>query len=354
MSSGQMSRRKFLAVVGGAGGALGVAGLGSWRLLGGGAGSASAAGGFAVDPGVEVVEVASGFADAAVWKDELLTLRAGPVGSGIVLRSETTGTDHPVDTPVGFTARCVGVIDDTLIIGGHQDVDTGQMTFQADADYEQLLRAAGSQSALLLAQPHRPIARPHVHTDHERRAVGISTADLEEWKSEEVKFSDGTNGSIAAILEHSSLAALDHYSYPGHTDSIYEVALFRISSMLSGTAEFVAPAQEVDHGAVWGAVGTWPHDVVVVSDRYGTRGYRATGELEFSIGDGSRLLGVRSIGTELEAYVSGFDSAKHSRIYASGEEVARRPMNDLALHQVAPDISLALSDRRLAGVFPTA
>lgn len=353
MSSGQMSRRKFLAIVGGAGGALGVAGLGSRRLLGGGDGSASPAAVFAVDPGVEIVEVAPGFVDAAVWNDDLLTLRAGPAGTGIVLRSETTGTEHPVDAPDGFAARCVGVIDDTVVVGGHQDVETGQMTFRADADYEQLLRAAGSQSARLLAQPHRPIARPHVHTDHERRAVGISTVDLEEWTSEEVKFSDGTNGSIAAILEHSSLAALDHYSYPGYTDSIYEVALLGISSILSGTAEFAAPAQEVDHGAVWGAVGTWPHDVVVVSDRYGTRGYRATGELEFSIEDGSRLLGVRSIGTQLEAYVSGLGIARHSRIYASGEEIARRPMNDLMLHQVAPDISVALSDRRLAGVFPT-
>lgn len=351
-SSGPMSRRRFLAVVGGAGGALGMAGLSGWRLLGGGDGSVSAAGGLAVDPGVEIVEVQSGFVDATVSNDELLTLRASNAGTGIVLRSETTGTDHPVDGPDGFTARCVGVIDGTIIIGGHRNVKTGQMAFRADADYEQMLRAAGRQSASLLAQPRRPAAVPHVHVEYERRAVAVSTVDLSEWNHNEVKFSDGTNGSIAAILEHSSAMAMDHYFYPEHTDSIYEVALVGASSMLSGEPEFAVPTQEIDHGAVWGSVGVLPHEVVIVSDRHGIRGYRTTGELEFSIVDGSRLLGVHARGSELNVAVSGPNGIRESRLYAAGEEMAREPAGNLAFHQISSRISLAFSDRKLAGVFP--
>ncbi len=351
-STRPMSRRRFLALVGGAGGALGAAGLGGWRLLSSGDGSVSAAGGITVDPDVEIVAVEPGFVDATVWNDDLLTLRAAADGSGIVLRSEADGTERTVDGPDGFTARCVGVIDDTIVIGGHRNVRTGQMAFRADADYEQLLRAAGPQSALLLGQPHRPAAVPHVHVGYERRAVAASTVDLSEWNHNEVKFSDGTNGSIAAILEHSSTAAMDHYSYPEHTDSIYEVVLIGVSSVLSGEPELGGPSQEIDHGAVWGSVGVLPHEIVIVSDRHGIRGFRTTGELEFSIADGSRLLGVRARGNELDVAVSGPNGIRESRLYASGEELDREAASSLTFHQISSRISLAFSDRKLAGVFP--
>ena len=226
MSSTQpMSRRRFLAVVGGTGGALGVAGLGGWRLLGGGEGSGPAAGGLAVDPGVEIVEVQPGFADATVWNDELLTLRAATDGSGIVLRSETTDTDHPVDAPDGFAARCVGVIDDTIVIGGHRNVEFARTAFESGIEYETLLRSAGPQAQTLLDQPSRPITYPHEHVSIGRSATVTHTNDLEAWRNQTINMSDGTGASLATIFPSSVTFALERYSDPEHADSIYEVAL---------------------------------------------------------------------------------------------------------------------------------
>ena len=250
-SSQPMSRRRFLAVVGGTGGALGVAGLGGWRLFGGAGGSqAQTLAAAGVDAGVEVVEVEAGFVDATVWDDQLLTLRAAPDGPGIVLHSETTGQDHPVQTPEGFTARCVGVIDDTIVIGGHREIETGQVSFEAGTDYETLLKLAGPEAEALLSQPGRPAAAPHQRTLRGKFASLVITRDIGSWTSHEVLLPDRTGGSVAAVLERSGTLAMDHYRFPSEADSNYEAVLIGAVAALGGTGQFRDWSQSVDHGSI--------------------------------------------------------------------------------------------------------
>lgn len=354
MSSGQMSRRKFLAVVGGAGGALGVAGLGSWRLLGGGTGAASPAERFAVDPGVEVVEVAPGFVDAAVWEGDLFTLRAGPVGSGIILRSETTGTDHPVNTPDRFTARCVGVIDDTIIVGGHREVEAGRMSFEEGTSYETLLRLAGAEATALLSQPVRPVAHAHEHTIVNKITSLATSEDIGKWNARDVVLPDNTGGSIAAVLERSGALALDHYRFPSSADSNYEAVLIDAAGALKGLGQLRNWSKSVDHGSIISSASGPSNDVVIVSDRYGIRCFDHDGIGVFDFDDGL-LYAVQPLSGDLSDVtavgVITFEGKVETRFYSYGTEFASPVSVMLLTHQISPHVTLAAPAGRVSSVF---
>ena len=360
MSSTQpMSRRRFLAVVGGTGGALGVAGLGGWRLLGGGEGSGPAAGGFAVDPGVEIVEVEPGFADATVWNDELLTLRAATDGSGIVLRSETTDTDHPVDAPDGFAARCVGVIDDTIVIGGHRNVEFARTAFESGIEYETLLRSAGPQAQTLLDQPSRPIAYPHEHVSIGRSATVTHTNDLEAWRNQTINMSDGTGASVATIFPSSVTFALERYSDPEHADSVYEVALVNFnpaefkstSTGISLVVNDAHPSFRIDHGSVWGSATGFGTDLIVVGDRSGMTCYSDLGQRVFVLDDGSYLLGIHATDNLVRATVYNPNNEHEVREFDNtGAEIERYPASGAVIHQAKADIILAASLGKKAAI----
>jgi hypothetical protein len=353
MSSGQMSRRKFLAVIGGAGSALGIAGLSGWRLLGnGGESSAPVAGEFAVDPGVEVVEVAPGFVDATVWNDELLTLRASPAGTGIVLHSETTGTHHPIDVPDGFAARCVGVIDDTVVIGGHRHMEADESAFDVGAGYDSLLRRSGAETGLLLSQPGRPVVVPYRYRPVERVATAITSSDLASWAPRDLYLPTGTAGSVAAVLEHSSHLALDRYAYAEHPDSVFEAYLLAGDSA-KPTADGLHRYRSlpIDHGSIWGAVADERQDLVVIDDRQGIVCYGEDSQVVFSIPDGSDLLGVQfQVGQSIATIVSA-DGNRETRIYSDGREVNRQVAGNLVAHQVSPQLTIATSTGKAAALF---
>ncbi len=123
-----------------------------------------------------IVRVEPGFVDATSWRDDLFTLRQGP--AGMLLRSETAARDHVVSVSDGFAGRCLGVHENLLVIGGHRLVQTGTTTFEAGTPYETLLAQAGHESKALLAQPERPIVRPHRHIFVERFPSLLVTEDL--------------------------------------------------------------------------------------------------------------------------------------------------------------------------------
>ena len=253
-SSEPMSRRRFLAVVVGTGSALGVAGLGGWQLLLGRdslRADSFAATGIVADQGVEIVEVAPGLVDATVWNDQLLTLRANEKGTGIILRSETSGTDYPVNAPDGFAARCVGVIDNTLIIGGHREVETGRMEFHTGTDYEMIAAAAGRLSGLLLSEPARPIVSGYTHLIVDTFPTLLTSEDPGRWDGHGMSQSH-QGGSIGTVLESSGMIAVDRYLDAEIPDSVFEVAFVEPEAWLQGVEYSARAPIVVDHGALWG------------------------------------------------------------------------------------------------------
>lgn len=353
MSTGPMSRRHFLAVIAGTTGAAAAAGLGGWRLLGSRGSSLPAAASFAADPGVEIVEVQPGFVDATVWNDELLTLRASPTGTGIMLRSETADTDHPVDAPEGFAARCVGVIDNTIIIGGHREYEIRRVVFQAGEDYGTLLRQAGDEADLLLTQPGRPAAHAHERSIVPKIATVAVAEAFDDWSSRELSFPEGTGGSIAAVLETSSDLALDHYRFPDLADSNFEAALIDGRAALVGTGEFRAWSQPVDHGSIVNSASAPGIDLIVISDRHGTRCFDQNGSPVFDFDD-ALVHSVQPLSDDL-ADITAVGALTHegrieTRFFRGGSEYAPAAPALLMTHQASAGVTLAAP----AGLLPAA
>ncbi|WP_420608993.1 hypothetical protein [Candidatus Poriferisodalis sp.] len=339
-----MSRRRFLAVVGGTAGAAGIAGLAGRSLLGGPSSpappaAANPAGLMPADPGVEIVEVEPGFADAAVWNDQLLTLRADPAGTGIVLRSETDGAEHPVDAPPDFTARCIGTIDDTLIIGGHRLVNTGSLVFELGMDYEELLQAAGHESVRLRQQPHRPVPFPHRHTFMDHLSTAISTEDLRSWDYRTLEIREGTGGSISGVFESSGTLGIDYYAFAEIPDSIAGLAVVDASSARSGTAE-INRLLPIDHGSLWGVLSTEWDEVVIVSDVSGTRGYTSKNQIAFTLEAHEELLGASVWGEAVHLSVIAADGHRVAKTLVNGDliEVDVESVEANILNQISRDL----------------
>ncbi|WP_428118646.1 hypothetical protein [Candidatus Poriferisodalis sp.] len=337
-----MNRRRFLAVVAGTSGAVAAAGFGGWRLLGGHGTSKRAVTAFNVDPGVDVVQVEAGFADAATWKNELLTLRPGPPGTGITVRSETTGEDHAVQAPDDFEARCIGVIDDTIVIGGHRLTETSSLEFEAGVDYDTLIAQAGPESERLASQPGRPIGTTHRHTFAEHFPTVVATHNLASWASREFEVGVGTGGSVGAVVGDGSYLAVDHYAFAEIQDSIIEVAVVNAHDAFKGVSS-IHRSIPLDHGALRGMSSTTHEEILIVEDRLGTRGYGADGRVIFDIGTDRALLGVTSAGHH--TYVSTADMAGQRRLltYVDGLHIATR-LENIGLpiiHRLSKDIAIS-------------
>ncbi|WP_419932389.1 hypothetical protein [Candidatus Poriferisodalis sp.] len=302
---------------------------------------------------VQVVEVEPGFVDAAVWGDELLTLRAAADGSGIVLRSETAGAEYPVDAPAGFASRCVGVVDDTLVIGGHAFVDGDPIDYQAGPDIVELLRHAGSEAVALASQPGIPEFEAHFYTPIELVASVIATQDLRRWTAADVSFTDGTGGSIAGVLERTGSLALDHFESSDTADSNYEARLLDARSALGGNAVYRSWTLPIDHGLIWGVASARWGDIVIVSDRHGTRAMDDRGRLAFELDDAA-IYAVQPIDSEVgEVVAVGVlqeSGIAETRLFQHGDEFMSIADALLVSHQVAQDIAMAAPVGKLGGV----
>ena len=288
MSRRVLSRRRFLAVVGGAGSSLALAGsAGAERALSASepqrapnVSTPATVPGARVaqvgDPGGErgpvAVNVKAGFVDATSWTDQLLTLRSGGP-SGMLVRSELLGRDYPVTVPEGFAGRCLGSWGGSVVIGGHRVVNTGSFTFEAGEAYETLLAQAGDHARVLVAQPGRPVVTPYRHVFVERFPAVLVTSDLTNWQHLDVPLSVGTGGSFGAVLERGGVLAADHYAVAEVPDSVFEASLVTLAGAVGGEASAARGSIPVDHGGLWGASDTGSSDLVIVSDRAGTRGY---------------------------------------------------------------------------------
>lgn len=277
MRSRGMNRRRFLALVGGAGGSwlaaacgrddasadgefLGTAGSGlaqgdAQALSGEAAGlMASDADGWVEEAVVEVVAVEPGLVDMTNWQGEFLTLRPDP--AGMAVRSESTGRDHAVAVPDGFAARCMGAHGDLLVVCGHRVVHTGYMTFEAGTPYETLLDQAGPHAELLAAQPNRPNVRPYRHEFIERFPSLVVTDNLLDWELFDLSLHVGTGGSFGAVIERGGVLAADHYAFAEVPDSVFEASLISLGDAAAGQVSVVSGSVPVDHGSLWGAGDT--------------------------------------------------------------------------------------------------
>ena len=365
MSRRVLSRRRFLVVVGGAGGALALSGRvraerahtapGPPR-----AGSVSgpdmtpwadpALSAHAAQASVQVgkpvaVNVAAGFVDATSWNDALLTLRPGG-STGMLVRSELVGRDHPVTVPDGFAGRCLGSWGGLMVIGGHRVVNTGTFTFEAGEPYDTLLAQAGQHAQALAAQPGRPTVKPYRHVYVERFPAVLVTRDLSEWKHLDVPLSAGTGGSFGAVLERGGVLAGDHYAVAEVPDSVIEASLVTLAGALRGRTSTARGAIPLDHGALWGASDTGASDLVIVADRAGTRGYDNRNRVALTLGGDDILLGVNAAGGALEAAVQTKAGTRKIERVQSGLEKQTRALSDTALikHRVSPTVTIAAPD----------
>lgn len=294
-----MSRRRFLAVVGGTAGVVGIAGLAGRSLLGGPGDPAPADAGnltglMLADPGVEIVEVEPGFADAAVWNDQLLTLRADPAGTGIILRSETDGIEHPVDAPPDFTARCIGTIGTSLAIGGHRQIETGSILFESGPDFKTLAETAGPMADLLRGTPALPAPIGDRFRFIDSYPWLSISSDLWSWVDHEI-VADGHGGSCGAITDSGNIAAVDRYVDPDVPDSIFDVALVELPVDLS-TGTFVGHRQiPVSHGGVWGTSQDMRGELLAIVDDHGASFYRLDGSWLFTLPAEFSLLSIDSV-----------------------------------------------------------
>ena len=365
MSRRVLSRRRFLAVVGGAGGALAFSGrVGAERAhtVPGPtrAGSISGPGttpwadpalsAHAAQTSVQVgepvaVSVAAGFVDATSWNDELLTLRPGG-STGMLVRSELLRRDYPVTVPDGFAGRCLGSWGGLVVIGGHRVVNTGTFTFEAGEPYDTLLAQAGQHAQALAAQPGRPTVKPYRHVYVERFPAVLVTRDLSEWKHLDVPLSAGTGGSFGAVLERGGVLAGDHYAVAEVPDSVVEASLVTLAGAIRGQTSAARGAIPLDHGALWGASDTGASDLVIVADRAGTRGYDNRNRVALTLNDNDILLGVNAAGGAIEAAVQTKAGTRKIERIQSGLEKQIRTLSDTALikHRISPTVTIAAPD----------
>ena len=287
--------------------------------------------------------------DAAVWDDELLTLRMSPAGSGIVLRSETTGQDHPVDAVDGFTARCVGTINGEVVICGHRVTDTDSITFEAGPEYNSLAEQAGSLATALKSQPDSPEAVPHTHTYVEFAPSMLVASRLGDWEFYEAQVSGIQGGSIGAIFSDSEMAAVDVYTIAEVPDSIVASALISISDPRSKTAVPAVAQVPIDHGVIWGTSHDGMSELLVVSDRDGTRIYDTDGTVRLSITDGSRLLGLSALGNDMSMAAASSDGQRELRHYRGSAEVGRLRLGPRTpiVHRVSSAVTVAATEAKV-------
>ncbi|MCY3950721.1 MAG: hypothetical protein OXF61_16195 [Acidimicrobiaceae bacterium] len=339
-----MSRRRFLAVVGGTGGAVGIAGLVGWRALIAASGAPAKT---SADEGLLAVEVEAGFVGAAGWNGDLLTLRpANTAAGGMLLRAELSGVEHHVEVPEGFAGRCVGTVGDTAIIGGHRVVETGRMTYEPGTPYETLIADAGPVSELLVGEPVVPHLTGYTYALVESLASVVMSTDLESWQHFDLPLIDGRGGSFGAVLGRGKMLAADSYDIAEVTDSVYEATLISISDAAEGRVAVVREPIPIDHGSLWGSADGGIDDIIVVSDRDGTRGYASRGGLVFEITDSAELLGVEPARASLDITVRTDSGRRETRRYRDGNRAAIVPLNDSdpVRHRIAPDVTVVAPD----------
>ncbi|WP_419853868.1 hypothetical protein [Candidatus Poriferisodalis sp.] len=336
-----MSRRRFLAIVGGAGGAAGIAGLVGWRAIASADGTSVAVG---AGEGVLAVEVESGFVGAAGWRGDLLTLRPadGPNG-GMLLRAELSGVEHQVETPDGFAGRCVGVVGNTVAVCGHRVIETGRTTFETGTDYQALIVDAGPVSELLMGQPVLPQVSGYTYVLVERFASVVTSPDLETWEHFDLPLIDDRGGSFGAVLSRSAVLAADHYAIAEVPDSVFETALINLAGAARGQVTLAREPIPIHHGSLWGGADDGTSDLVIVSDQDGIRAYDSQTRISFSIDDGSELLGVNVTQTGLNVTVATVTGEREVRLYRNGAHAATTQLadDDLVQHRIAPDITIA-------------
>ena len=381
MSPSAMNRRRFLALVGGAGGALVVPGCGrdeaaprmgpdtgAFRTDEGPGLETATAGtadstlnegsrfagidgcakddkdrrADAIDSSLEIVSIADGFTDATVWQDQLVTLRPSQLGAS--LRFEQEGIERNVVLSDGFEPLCIGTHGSNLVIGGCHEVEDGTLSFQAGRPYRELLEGAGEEAAFLLSHASLSV-EPVGHTDVIRRyrpAIHVSS-DLNDWMMLDISGSVYLGGAVGAIAEGAGVAAVNRYMDDTIPDSAVLVEFLDVAGILRGQTTQRYPAMPSIHGALWGTAQAPDREVVVVSDVRGTRAMTLTGEQQFALPRFHQLLGVHILDSSYEVSVRLPSGQRQTVTVEAGGIADVRDVNshNPILHSVSPLIVVA-------------
>ena len=103
------------------------------------------------------------------------------------------------------------------------------------------------------------------------------------------------------------------------------------------------------YGSLWGASDTGTSGLVIVNDRYGTRGYDDTNRVMSSLKD-EELLGVDVAGGVLKTAVTTSDGERKIVRFnsASDKDIKTLDATALSKHRVSPDVTVAAVDGKHA------
>lgn len=346
-SESLISRRRFLATVG-ATGITAAAGLGGWRLLTGKESSAATAPISVIsqeqaEPDLVIVEVEPRFVDATVWDGQLFTLRTGADGTDIVVRAETTGEDYAVEASLNFEARCIGAINDTMIIGGHQTAIAGHLAYEPGPSYPELISLGGADAQPLLNEPVQPTPERYEHQLLTYVPTVMKAREVSDWTLADLRVDQPLAGSCGAILEDSGTIAIDHYLDAETPDSIFEVLLVDGTGRLGDTPSNPQVGLHVDHGHIWGTAFDGTQDLLIVTDRTGTRGVTKSAEALFELDPSFVLLAVNASDEALSLAVESSDRGREVWEFCNQEyhQSTRVGQGTTTLHRVSRDLVIA-------------
>ena len=290
----------------------------------------------------ELRVVEGGFMDATVWQGQLVTLRRSPRGATLWLEQNQTRRSVPLLNR--FEALSVGSYDGALVLGGYRMVEDGPVPLRAGRPYRELIEAAGSESAVLLAEPFPPVEpESHSHVPLRYRPAVIVSDDLSDWTLVEVTSTRYPGGAAGAIVEREGILAVTGYIDDEVPDSASAVELFDLGDVLRGSSSPQFQSLPSVHGSLWGTVQAVDSELVVVSDLDGTRAMTLIGEQVFSVPRFDDLLGVHLVD---ESYNVAVRRSSGSQVLMTVRSDGETSIVDVdpelpVLHSVSPYVVVA-------------
>ncbi|WP_423919201.1 hypothetical protein [Candidatus Poriferisodalis sp.] len=349
-SQPQMTRRRFLVIVGGA---AGMAAVGRHAYAAAGEDDnvpnsdkdgAPDRDGAPDEPEPQRIVVGEGLIDATVWGGSLVTLRNGD--TGFFVRDEQREVDYSIGAPDNVQIFCIAASGRLLIAGGHLIREFEPVTFKSGQPYTDLLANAGGEAERLKNQPGappQPVGFTFRPTSH--RPVLLVSPDGDEWKQVEFSLDPLPGGTVGAILEAESAVAVLRYVDSSITDSGIAVDLVSLDEALQGNTVEHATSLPVSHGGIWGTYQGPSGSVVLTTGHSGVQGRLPAGDTAFALPDEEHLLGVNYTEGGYQVAVQLPTGERVLKTFKTPYTATAQKLTaeDLVLHGVSPEVIIGSS-----------